>query len=54
MTMAWSGSSAIRLASRPYRRLYSRTVGKYAAFIRSAWTRSIMTTSVLGSAAEKS
>src|SRR6202044_271138 len=45
ITMACSGSCAIRATSRPYRRLYSRTLGKYAAFIRSCWTRIIMITS---------
>ena len=54
MTMAWSGSRAMRAASSPYRRLYSRTLGKYAAVIRSCWTRSIITTSLLGSSVSRS
>ena len=54
MTMACSGSCAMRSPSSPYRRLYSRTLGKYAAFIRSCWTRSIITTSLFGSTASRS
>ena len=40
---------AKRATSRPYRRLYSALLGKNEAFIRSRWTRSIITTSLLGS-----
>jgi hypothetical protein len=54
MTRACCGIAAMRRPSRPYRRLYSRTVGKKAAFMRSCWTRSIMTTSLLGSTESKS
>ena len=54
ITIACSGSSAIRSPSRPYLRLYSRTLGKKASDIRSCCTRSIMTTSLAGSTEEKS
>ena len=54
MTMASSGSSPIRCRSSPYRRLYSRSDGKYAWPIRSRCTRSIITTSALGRLASRS
>ena len=54
ITIACSGSSAIRPVSSPYRRRYSRMLGKYAALIRSCCTRSIITTSALRSSASRS
>ena len=48
MTIVWSWRVAIRRPSSPYRREYSRAVGKNPPFIRSRWTRSIITASAFG------
>ena len=53
MEIASSAMRPIRSRSNPYRRLYSRALGKNEAFIRSAWTRSIITTSALGRTASR-
>src|SRR5215204_2592687 len=45
MTIACSGNRPMRSTSSPYRRVYSRALGKKAACIRSRCTRSIITAS---------
>lgn len=53
ITMACSGIFAMRSPSSPYRREYSRSVGKKAAFMRSRCTRSIITASDFGSTSSR-
>ena len=48
MTIALSPSIAMRRASRPYRREYSRADGKNPPAMRSRWTRSIITHIAVG------
>ena len=45
ITMLSAPRAASRRASSPQRREYSRSVGKYAAPMRSSWIRSIMSAS---------